>query len=591
MKTLSILFCLLFVQLPALFSQPQERYPLRDYDELTDTKPFDSPEVWEKRLASPVRFAWGSVDVRYPKRSVPVVTQKNRWQEKAWKGERVHAQALVSTRTDLEGATLAVSDLKSGSSVIPSSAIDANFVRYVLADIVSKGKSACGYRTDKAEWDSMLVADVIDSAGPRNIRAYTNQPVWLNIWVPQDAKAGRYTGTLTLSGSNFKSLTLPIEVTVLNRTLPAPEKWAFHLDLWQNPYAVARYYQVPLWSREHFDAMRPLMKKLAGAGQKMITATIMHKPWNGQTEDPFDSMIGKMKLLNGTWAYDYTVFDKWVEFMMNDVGIDGYISCYTMIPWNLQFEYYNQATSRVEYIRAKPGDVAYGDYWGAFLKDFAKHLKSKGWFERTIISMDERGLEHMKEAIRVIRSADPDYKISLAGNYHGEIEHELFDLSIAYGQTFPEEVKARREQEGKISTVYTCCAEALPNMFLGSPLAETPWTIWHSLAGNYDGYLRWAYNSWVQEPLLDGRFRTWAAGDCFIVYPGFRSSIRMERLIEGIQDAEKVRILRKEFAEKGEKANLERLNRAIEPFVHENLTPGNAGEMVGAARETLNSFR
>ena len=49
---------------------------------------------------------------------------------------------------------------------------------------------------------------------------------------------------------------LQIEVDVLNRTLPAPKDWAFHLDLWQNPYSVARYYQVPLWSKEHFDAMR-----------------------------------------------------------------------------------------------------------------------------------------------------------------------------------------------------------------------------------------------------------------------------------------------------------------------------------------------
>ena len=27
---------------------------------------------------------------------------------------------------------------------------------------------------------------------------------------------------------------LQIEVDVLNRTLPAPKDWAFHLDLWQN---------------------------------------------------------------------------------------------------------------------------------------------------------------------------------------------------------------------------------------------------------------------------------------------------------------------------------------------------------------------
>ena len=67
---------------------------------------------------------------------------------------------------------------------------------------------------------------------------------------------------------------LKIEVEVLNHTLPSPEDWKFHLDLWQNPYAVARYYQVPLWSKKHFEAMRPIMKKLADTGQKVITATL-----------------------------------------------------------------------------------------------------------------------------------------------------------------------------------------------------------------------------------------------------------------------------------------------------------------------------
>ena len=63
---------------------------------------------------------------------------------------------------------------------------------------------------------------------------------------------------------------LPFEIEVVNRTLPEPQKWAFHLDLWQNPYAVARYYQVPLWSKEHFDAMRPIMKMLANVGQRLL---------------------------------------------------------------------------------------------------------------------------------------------------------------------------------------------------------------------------------------------------------------------------------------------------------------------------------
>ena len=80
----------------------------------------------------------------------------------------------------------------------------------------------------------------------------------------------------------------------------------------------------------------------------------------------------------------------------------------------------------------------------------------------------------------------------------------------------------------------------------------------HAVAGGYDGYLRWAVNSWTADPLRDSRFRTWAAGDTYSIYPGPRSSIRFERLVEGIQDCEKIRILREELTTKGAKGKLEK---------------------------------
>ena len=71
--------------------------------------------------------------------------------------------------------------------------------------------------------------------------------------------------------------------------------------------------------------------------------------------------------------------------------------------------------------------------------------------------MDERPLEAMQEAIKVIKQADPEFKITLAGNYHKEIQGDLYYLSIPYGHKFPEDVKAERDRKGQISTVYTCC--------------------------------------------------------------------------------------------------------------------------------------
>ncbi len=594
MKTLQLLF---FSAIMALgmachaFAQ-QSGSPAQDFTELADPKPGDDADSWNKKVKGN-NFTWASIDVRYPKHTVPDIPQKKTYAISGWKGERISAQAVFYSNEAMRNARLSVSDLKKGKETIPASEITPGFVRYVMTDELNKdGKSGCSERPDKSQWDSSLVADIIDIIKVKDIAAQCVQPVWLKVNIPSGTPAGKYTGTLTLDADNMQPMSLTLQVNVVDRTLPDPKDWKFHLDLWQNPYAVARYHDVPLWSNEHFELMKPIMKMLADAGQKSITTSIMHKPWAGQTQDHFDSMVTRIKKIDGTWVYDYAVFDRWVSFMMDEVGIDQLISCYTMIPWALSFDYYDEATNRVQFVNTEPGEEAYAEYWTSFLKDFSKHLREKGWFEKTAISMDERPMEAMREAIKVIKDADPEFKITLAGNYHEEIQADLYYLCIPYGHQFPEEVKAEREKRGQISTVYTCCAEAWPNTFTFSQPAEAAWTTIHATAGGYDGYLRWAVNSWPLDPLHDSRFRTWAAGDTYSIYPGPRSSIRFERLVEGIQCSEKIRILREELGKIGASGKLRQLNNCVAKFTPEGMaqTQQDAAEMVSELENLLNKL-
>lgn len=561
------------------------------YTELSDTKARSSEAEWAA-LKSPVSFGWGSTDVRYPKFTVPTDRREARTALTAWRGERVHAQAVIASARELKNARLSVSDLRAGKSVIPASDVRASFVRYILADTLNEDGGGCGHRPVKSEWDSVLVADVIDIQPVLDIEGRSVRPVWVSVKVPRDARPGNYRGTVTLSADGLKPLRLQLDLKVLDRTLPEGRDWGLHLDMWQNPYAVARYYNVPLWSQEHFDLLRPLMTMLRDAGQRAVTTTIITKPWNAQTEDYFDSMVGKTRNLDGSWSYDYTVFDRWVEFMLNEVGIDEMISCYTMIPWDLKFDYYDRATNSTKFVWAAPGQRKYADYWVPFLKDFAEHLRRKGWFEKTVISMDERPMKDMQEAIKVIREADPEFKISLAGNYHAELVDDLQYLSIPYGNLFPQEVLDRRRARGQVSTVYTCCTESFPNIFTFSPPAEAAYTPLHALAAGYDGFLRWTAIAWTKDPLHDSRFRLFASGDTYSIYPGPRPSIRFERFNEGLQLAEKAAQLRRELTEKGDTAGLARLNEALSLFTPDAFAKSGltAAEAVRRLTNLLNSF-
>lgn len=507
--------------------------------------------------------------------------QKKAFNHSAWCGEKVFAQAVVSSDAELKDVTVSVSDLRNGKSLIRSGNISVQFVSFVVSDLLDTTKfGQCGSREDKSKWGEVLVADVLDLNESMNIPAERMQPVWMTVNVPSDAKPGKYTGRMTVSSSNAKTRSIPVELIVSDHILPPASDWAFHLDLWQNPYSVARVENVPLWSDAHFEAMRPVMKMLADAGQKSVTATIMNRPWNGQTEDAFGSMVTKIRRVDGTWLYDYTIFDHWVEFMFS-IGIDRQINCYSMIPWALEFDYYDQATSSNTTIQATPGSPEYNEYWGSFIADFARHLKSKGWFEKTMIAMDERPLESMQAVLSLIRKIEPDFKISLAGSYHEPVIYDIVDFSETFSgkKEFPESVKAKRKELGLTTTFYTCCAEAHPNLFVISDPDEAVWLGWFAQAENYDGYLRWAYNSWTADPLTDARFRTWPAGDCFVVYPGGRASIHFAKLTEGIQDFEKVRILRAQWQKEGNEVKLAQLTEILKSFSTEKILkegPANA---------------
>lgn len=499
--------------------------------------------------------------------------QKKAFNHVAWRGEKVFAQAVVSSEEELKDVRLSVSDLRNGKSLIGAENIRLQFVSYVVSDLLDTTKyGQCGSREDKSKWGEVLVADVLDINDSMTVPAGRKQPVWMTVSVPSDARPGKYSGKLTVTSSNAKARSLNVELTVADHVLPPARDWAFHLDLWQNPYSVARYENVPLWSDAHFEAMRPVMKMLADAGQKSVTATIMSRPWNGQTEDAFGSMVTKIRRIDGTWLYDYTIFDRWVEFMFS-LGIDRQINCYSMIPWALQFDYIDQATSSPATFQAAPGSEEYNEYWGAFIADFARHLKAKGWFEKTMIAMDERPLESMQAVLGLIRKVEPAFKISLAGNYHEPVIYDIVDFSETFSgkQEFPESAKAKRKELGLTTTFYTCCAEAHPNMFVISNPDEAAWLGWFAQAEGYDGYLRWAYNSWTLDPLTDTRFRTWPAGDCFVVYPGGRGSVRFSKLVEGIQDFEKVRILRAQWQKEGNEAKLAQLTEVLKPFTSDKI--------------------
>ena len=88
----------------------------------------------------------------------------------------------------------------------------------------------------------------------------------------------------------------------------------------------------------------------------------------------------------------------------------------------------------------------------------------------------------------------------------------------------------------------------------------------------------------------DSRFWLWPWGDTYLVYPGGRSSIRFERLREGIQDFEKFKILRAQLEKSGKANEVKQLDDVLKDFEMENLNGTNSNIALEKARHILNSF-
>ena len=529
-------------------------------------------ELW-KQLESRLYASWASRDVHYVKTAIPQLRVRKDTIVYAWRGERVGVEAVLFSPVSVKKLSLRTSDwvknqmvngqwsMVNDGAVIPAKQCSARFLRYVLTDEFK----TCG--THPSDLAPYLVPDVIDLENSMTIPACNTRPVWLTLEVPRDAEPGIYTLTLdildTATQTEVEQLTL--RVNVQENVLPLPGEQAFHLDFWQQPYSVSRYENVTRWSDKHFELLRPYMELLARGGQCVVSAILFYEPWGSQSYDKFDPMIKTTKKKDGTWSYDYSIFDRWVEFMAS-CGIDKQIDCFTMIPWNMTFRYYDEAQKKQVDLKTTTSAAEYKELWTAFLTSFADHLREKGWFEKTMIAMDERDVANMLDAYNIAQEAVPGFRLALAGHYHKELVDKLADFCISFWQKFSADELKNRRSKGWYSTTYTCCSTRKPNIFTNSLPAEAAFLPIFSVANDFDGYLHWSWMNWPEKPLTDSRFKLFAPGDTYCIYPGPRSSVRWERFMEGVQQSEKIRILREQYQTSGNSKALTKLNKAVEGF-------------------------
>ncbi|MEW5976847.1 MAG: glycoside hydrolase domain-containing protein [Acidobacteriota bacterium] len=427
----------------------------------------------------------------------------------------------------------------------------------------------------------IFTADPLLESSTHPLPANLVQPVWLTLHVPTSQPSGIYRGSVSLTAGP-RSVEVPVELEVLNATLPDPPDYSFYLNLWQDPHGVARAHKVSLWSEEHWRLLARYAENLALHGEKSIMTSIVHDPWNAQTGYEFPTMVEWQ--FPGEWtlgetpkfSWDFRLFDRYVSTMIQ-AGVKSKIDMYAMVKGpgptpDASIRYYD-SKSRIHRTEAlKVGDPKWKAAWRVFLPALKSHLEEKGWWKMAYLGFDEKPKAIMDQLNDFIKNTGPEFRLVSSGGHATEGPgHEvvIYWDHLQNSQEWEKEYRPmveRMREKGQLVTFYTACEPRFPNTYIYSSLRESRMLAWIAWKYNLSGYTRWAVNAFPDDVWSQPNFN-WHSGDMYFQYPGKDGPLdgmRWELMRQGIQDYEALRIAHEMATFWGRSDLLKELSAAVE---------------------------
>lgn len=217
-------------------------------------------------------------------------------------------QVIVAGQEALEGVSAAAGELvhAAGKARIPAASVH---VAYGAANPAWKG--GLGYHSTILPHDMKMDTlgsrfDALLEAPPAGVSA---MPIWAMVKVPPDAPAGRYAGTLTIKVQAAQPVRVPVELHVSDWTLPDVKDYASLINIYQSPDTLVSYYKLQPWSGRHWAMIERSLKLMGEIGNIGLFVPLLAESQFGNTE----SMVVWIKQPDGTYRYDFAVFDRYLQ--------------------------------------------------------------------------------------------------------------------------------------------------------------------------------------------------------------------------------------------------------------------------------------
>lgn len=250
------------------------------------------------------------------------------------------------------------------------------------------------------------------------------------------------------------------------------------------------------------------------------------------------------------FQYDFTVLEKWLSFCYRQADIQA-VQLFSPLPWNHQIKYYDMDLEKECIMTLCPNEEQWHKIWFEFLKALGIFLQKHHYLDDVYLAIDERPLEELKAVLNL--RDELKKQEGLYFKVHAALNHTSFDmyflnrlddlsLQLCEVSKMSKELASFlscRKSKGFTTSLYSAVSD-FPNSFLFSEPIETYWIIFYAYVLGFDGFMRWAYDAWVENPKEDASHWYWESGDTSLIYPDAQKSLRLLMLEMAYQDITKI---------------------------------------------------
>lgn len=397
---------------------------------------------------------------------------------------------------------------------------------------------------------------------PFNVNKHVNQPIWIDIKIPDNIPAGLYKGELSISADDIEPVQIEIELNVWDFALPDKKNISTAFGFgWDK----IRWYHGGMDGQYDEESLKIIKNYEKALHQHRIDQTKL----TNRVSKPF-----KFDEEGNLLPVDWTQYDNTIgPYLTGEYFGDGF----TVNRFNAGF------------FSPGSGSMKEGltdDQYKQAAAEFARHLKEKGWMDRVYIYvLDEPFInpgsyQWIADDIALMLEADPDWQGHfLVTNWYDERLDGYVDIWCPNTPYYDDwflgvlgtEYYGRNDYPGRFLKgeelwFYVCIGTVPPyaGYDIDTRIGYEPrillWGTWFEGA---TGFLYWNTNHWVKENpwevLIDqDTFGNIArTGDGFLFYPGDHdgtaapagspstlsidgpiTSIRLKQTREGLEDWE-----------------------------------------------------